>query len=118
MLYLWFKAFHIIFVVAWMGSMLIYPRYKIHQLSANPGEPLFDTLLEASNRLRRVIMSPSIVLVWVFGIGMLVLNPALLSGHWMQIKLVLVVAMSGVHGWFVTLGKRVDACSMRSRFYS
>ena len=46
-----------------MASMLIYPRYKIHQLSSQPGEPLFDTLHEASNRLRHVIMSPSIVLV-------------------------------------------------------
>jgi len=111
MLYLWFKAFHIIFVVAWMASMLIYPRYKIHQLSSQPGEPLFDTLLKASNQLRRVIMSPAIVLVWVFGIGMLVLNPALLSGHWMQVKLLLVVVLSAVHGWFVTLGKRIDAGS-------
>jgi len=109
MLYLWFKAFHIIFVVAWMASMLIYPRYKIHQLLSKPGEQLFDTLLEASNTLRRVIMSPAIVLVWVFGLGMLVLNPALLSAHWMQVKLVLVVFMSGVHGWFVMLGKRIDA---------
>lgn len=114
MLYLWVKAFHIIFVVAWMASMLIYPRYKIHQLSAKPGEPLFHTLHEASNTLRRVIMSPAIVLVWVFGIGMLVLNPALLSSHWMQVKLVLVLVMSGVHGGFVSLGKRIDSGAIYS----
>lgn len=89
--------------------MLIYPRYKIHQLSSKPGEPLFDTLHEASNRLRRVIMSPSIVLVWVFGVGMVASNPALLSAGWLQAKLVLVLALSAVHGWFVTLGKRIDA---------
>lgn len=109
MLYLWFKAFHIIFMVAWMASMLIYPRYKIHQLSSQPGENLFDTLRDASNTLRRVIMSPSIVLVWLFGIAMLVVNPDLLSAHWLQVKLVLVLVMSAVHGWFVALGKRIDS---------
>ena len=109
MLYLWLKAFHIIFVVAWMASMLIYPRYKLHQLSSRPGEPLFDTLREASNKLRKIIMSPSIVLVWVFGLGMVASNPALLSSGWLQIKLVLVLVLSAVHGLFVSWGKRIDA---------
>ncbi len=88
---------------------MIYPRYKIHQLSSKPGEPLFDTLHKASNLLRRMIMTPSIVLVWVFGIAMVVSNSALLSTGWLQAKLVLVLVLSGVHGWFVTLGKRIDA---------
>lgn len=109
MLYLWLKALHIIFVVAWMASMMIYPRYKIHQLSAKPGEPLFDTLRDASNRLRRIIMSPAIVLVWVFGLGMVMTNPGLMSSTWLQLKFVLVLVLSGVHGLFVTLGKRIDA---------
>jgi len=108
-LYLIFKALHIIFVIAWMAGMMIYPRYKIHQLSSRPGEPLFDTLMEASNRLRRVIMSPSIVLTWVFGIAMLISNPGWLEAGWLHLKLVLVVALSALHGWFVTLGKRIDA---------
>ncbi len=109
LLYLWLKAFHIIFVVALMGSLLIYPRYKIHQLSSAPGEPLFDTLRDASNRLRRIIMTPSMVLVWVLGIAMIVVNPALLSGGWLYAKIVLVVILSAVHGYFLALGKRIDA---------
>ena len=39
---------------------------------------------------------------------MLVTNPDLLSALWLQVKLVLVLIMSAVHGWFVTLGKRID----------
>ena len=108
MFYLWLKAFHIVFVVAWMASMLVYPRYKIHQLGSVPGEPLFDTMADASNRLRRIIMSPSIVLVWLLGVGMLIANPALLSGGWIYLKIALVLVLSGVHGYFVTLGKRID----------
>ncbi|MFN4225174.1 MAG: CopD family protein [Hyphomonas sp.] len=107
-LYLWVKAAHLIFVIALMAGLLVYPRYKIHQLSSQPGEPLFDTMKTASNQLRNIILNPSLVLVWALGIWMLYLNPALLSQGWMQAKLALVLALSGLHGYFITLGKRVD----------
>ena len=109
MLYLWLKAFHIVFVVAWMSGLLIYPRYKIHQMSSKPGEPLFETLSEASNQLRRVILTPAMLLVWFFGISMIVVNPALLSAGWLYAKIVLVLMMTGMHGYFVALGKKIDA---------
>lgn len=107
-LYLWVQAFHIIFVVALMASLLIYPRYKLHQISSSPGEPLFETMKEASNRLRRIIMNPSLIIVWVLGITMLVMNPGLLSMGWMHTKLLLVLALSGLHGYFISLGKKID----------
>lgn len=107
-LYLWVQAFHIIFVVALMGALLIYPRYKLHQIKSNPGEPLFETMKEASNRLLRIIMNPSLILVWALGITMLVMNQALLSMGWMHTKLLLVVALSGLHGYFISLGKKID----------
>ena len=108
MLYLWIKALHVIFVIALMGGLLIYPRYKIHQLSSQPGEPLFETMKEASNRLRKIILNPSLVLVWVFGITMLVMNQALLSEPWMHVKLTLVLILSGLHGYFIGIGKKID----------
>lgn len=108
MLYLWVKAFHIIFVVAWMATLLIYPRYKIHQMSSAAGEPLFDTMSEAAVRLRRIIMTPSLILVWVFGLSMIALNPALMSEGWLHAKLALVLVMSGFHGWLVGVGRSID----------
>ena len=107
-LYLWVQAFHIIFVVACMGALLIYPRYKLHQIKSNPGEPLFETMKEASNRLLRIIMNPSLIIVWALGITMLVMNQALLSMGWMHTKLLLVVGLSGLHGYFISLGKKID----------
>ncbi|MEP1144891.1 MAG: CopD family protein [Henriciella sp.] len=107
-LYLWVQAFHIIFVIALMAGLLIYPRYKLHQLSANPGEPLFETMKEASNRLRKIILNPALILVWVLGISMLVLNPNLLSMGWMHVKLVLVFVLTGMHGYFISIGKKID----------
>jgi protoporphyrinogen IX oxidase len=109
MLYNAVKAGHIIFVIALMAGLLIYPRYKIHQLSADPGTPLFDTMKDAALRLRRIIVIPSVILVWLFGLAMLYLNPGLLSAGWMQAKLALVIALSGFAGWFLAVGRRIDA---------
>ena len=108
MLYSWMKALHIIFVIALMASLLIYPRYKIHQLSSQPGEPLFEAMKKASNQLRLIIMNPSLIIVWLLGLTMLWLNPALLQMPWMHVKLTLVVILSALHGWFISIGKKVD----------
>tara|TARA_R110000796_G_scaffold23085_12_gene66443 strand:- start:1168 stop:1596 length:429 start_codon:yes stop_codon:yes gene_type:complete len=106
--YLWVKAAHLVFVIALMAGLLVYPRYKIHQLSSKPGEPLFETMKDASNRLRKIILNPSLVLVWVFGLTMLWLNPSLLSMPWMHVKLLLVLIVSGLHGYFIGIGKKID----------
>ena len=112
MLYLSLKAAHLIFVIAWMASMLIYPRYKIHQLEATAGTPLFDTMSAAAARLRKTIMTPSMIAVWVLGIGLLAVNPELLKAGWLQVKIVLVILMTGLHGFFVGLGRKVDTGSI------
>lgn len=107
-LYLWMKALHVIFVIALMGGLLIYPRYKLHQLKAQPGDVLFETMKEASNRLRKIILNPALILVWVFGIAMVVLNQSLLSQGWLHVKFVLVLLLSGLHGYFIGIGKKID----------
>jgi putative membrane protein len=106
--YLWVKAAHVVFVIALMAGLLVYPRYKIHQLSSRPGEPLFETMKDASNRLRKVILNPSLILVWIFGLTMLWLNPSLLSMPWMHVKILLVLILSGLHGYFIGIGKKID----------
>ncbi len=107
-MYIWIKALHLIFVMALIAGLLIYPRYKLHQLKSKPGEALFETMKEASNRLRQIILNPSLIIVWVLGLTMLYLNPVLLQSLWMQIKLVLVLALSGLHGYFISIGKKID----------
>nr|WP_070960868.1 CopD family protein [Hyphomonas sp. Mor2] len=107
-LYLWVKAAHIIFVIALMAGLLIYPRYKLHQLSSKPGEDLFETMKDASNRLRKIILNPALILVWGLGLTMLYLNQSLLSQGWMHAKLLLVLILSGLHGYFISIGKKID----------
>ncbi len=111
-IYLWLKAGHVVFVIALMAGLLVYPRYKIHQLSSAPGEPLFDRMQTSSNQLRRIILNPSLVLTWVFGIAMVFVDwqrgGQLYLEGWFHAKLVLVLVISGLHGYFIGLGKKVD----------
>jgi protoporphyrinogen IX oxidase len=107
--YDWIRALHIIFVIALMAGLLIYPRYKVHQVASQPGEPLFETMKAAALRLKRIILNPALILTWAFGLTMLWLNPGLLSNGWMHVKLLLVLVLSGVHGWFIGIGKKIDS---------
>jgi len=109
MLYVWIKAAHIIFVIALMGGLLIYPRYKLHQIKSVPGEDLFEAMKDASDRLRKIILNPSLILVWVLGLTMLAMNTDLLSSVWIYLKLALVLGLSGLHGYFIGMGKKIDA---------
>lgn len=107
--YMWIKAGHIIFAVAWMAGLLVYPRYKIHQLSGEPGGELATTMSESAARLRRIILTPSMHLVWAFALIMLWLNPGLLSTGWFLVKLSLVLILTGLHFWLVRVGSAIDA---------
>jgi putative membrane protein len=111
-LYNWLKAGHVVFVIALMAGLLVYPRYKIHQLSSQPGEALFETMKDASHRLKNIILNPSIVLVWVLGLAMVYVDwqrgGQLYLEGWFHAKLLLVLLISGLHGYFIGLGKKVD----------
>jgi len=108
-MYLWVKAFHIIAMVAWMASLLIYPRYKLHQAKSQPGDSLFETMKEASIDLRRIIMIPSMMATWLLGLALIGLNPAVFQSKFMWVKLLLVIGVTALHIYFTKVGRALDA---------
>lgn len=110
MLYLWLKAFHVVAVVVWMAGLLMYPRLKIYQLNDEPGGKLFEEMKMAGVRMRKIIMTPAMIGVWVLGLAMVAVNPAIISGGaWFAVKFLIVILLSGMHGWFIGQGKKIDA---------
>ena len=107
-MYFWVKAFHIISMVAWMASLLIYPRYKMHQAKSKPGEQLFDTMKDASVLLRKIIMIPSLIATWILGIALIGLNPAVFQLKFMWVKLLLVIGLTVLHVYFSKIGRALD----------
>lgn len=109
-MYEYIKAFHIVAVVVFMAGLLMYPRLKIYQLNDEPGGKLFEEMKQAGLRMRSIIMTPAIIAVWVLGIGLISMNPALATdGAWFTVKMIIVLILSGFHGWFVSQGKKIDA---------
>jgi len=98
-MYLWIKALHIVAVIAWMAGMLYLPRLFVYHASAAAGSEQSETFKTMEQRLLRFIMTPAMVATWLLGI-VLVIQGQYLAAGWFHIKIVLVVAMSVVHGLF------------------
>jgi len=110
--YLWVKAAHVIFVIFWMAGMFMLPRYLVYHQEAVPGSAEAQAWVERETKLRNIILTPSMALVWVLGISLAV-NAGLFSGvgglGWLHAKLALVVILSGYHGWAVGYAKKLAA---------
>jgi putative membrane protein len=98
--YPWIKAAHLIAVIAWMAGMLYLPRLFVYHCAAVAGSAQSETFKVMERRLLKAILTPAMVATWVLGLT-LAFTPGIVSWSsdgWMHVKLVLVLAMSGVHG--------------------
>jgi putative membrane protein len=98
-MYLWFKALHIIGVIAWMAGMLYLPRLFVYHAGAKPGSELSETFKTMERRLLNFIMVPAMMVTWIVGI-VLLLQGQWIGAGWLHAKLVAVVAMTVLHGLF------------------
>ncbi len=96
-MYLWLKAFHVIAIIAWMAGMLYLPRLFVYHAVAETGSVQSETFKVMERRLLRAIMNPAMIVVWVLGLW-LAWSGHWFSAPWLHGKLVLVLALSGVHG--------------------
>jgi putative membrane protein len=98
--YLWFKALHIIAIIAWMAGMLYLPRLFVYHCGAPVGSPQSETFKIMERRLLHAIINPAMVVSWVIGLW-LAYDAGFFRSGWLHAKLGLVLALSGVHGLMV-----------------
>lgn len=98
--YLSIKALHLIAVIAWMAGMMYLPRLFIYHHQAEKGGEAERMLVVMERRLFLGIINPSIIAVWVLAGTMLVARPDIMGQGWFMVKFPLVVAISGIHGWY------------------
>jgi len=96
-MYQWLLAFHIIAVIAWMAGMLYLPRLFVYHCAADPGSMQSETFKVMERRLLKAIINPAMIVTWVLGLW-LAYRGDWFTAHWLQVKLALVLGMSGVHG--------------------
>ena len=106
LLYPWLKVGHIVFVIFWMAGLFMLPRYFVYHQEAEPGSSEVDRWIDREARLRKIILTPSLIVVWVTGLSLAFVNDFWASG-WLHAKLLLVLLLSGYHGWLVAYGKKL-----------
>lgn len=115
-LYPWAKAAHLIFVIYWMAGLFLLPRYYVYHQESGVGSPEAARWVDREGKLRRIILTPSLIAVWLLGIA-LALHIGLIDGQpglgWLHIKLLFVVGLTAYHGWLIAYGRKLAAGTAR-----
>jgi putative membrane protein len=96
-MYLWLKALHIVAVISWMAGLLYLPRLFVYHAVATQGSEQSETFKTMERRLYKFIMMPAMIVAWVIGI-VLAFDGQWFASGWFVTKLILVIAMTVVHG--------------------
>jgi putative membrane protein len=92
-MYLWIKAFHIVFIASWFAGLFYLPRIYVN-LAQETNAAVVERLLGMARRLYRfttMLAVPALLLgLWLWlGFG--------IKGGWLHAKLALVVLVIGYH---------------------
>ena len=117
-MYEWIKALHVIAVISWMAGMLYMPRLFVYHCDAEIGSKQSETFKVMERRLLKVIINPAMIVTWLAGLY-LAWSGHWFSAPWLQGKLLLVLVLSGVHGFFAGCVKAfaADRNSYSHKFY-
>jgi protoporphyrinogen IX oxidase len=120
---LWIKALHVIFVVSWFAGLLYLPRLFVYHTEVRDAEN-HDRFCLMERRLYG-ITTLAMLGTWIFGIATVLAADsayakAVYAGMgWLHLKILLVLLLSGYHGWLkVTLRRFAAGQNTHSaRFY-
>ena len=104
--YLWVKAAHLIFVIFLMAGLFMIPRFFVYHQECAVGSDEDRKWIDREQRLLKIILNPSLVLVWVLGL-MLMVEIGAWSFGWFHLKLLFVIALSAYHGWIASYAKKL-----------
>jgi putative membrane protein len=113
------RGLHIIAVIAWIAGLLMLPRFYAYLTPSQPGGELETSMLKASRGLQHIILTPALIASWGFGLYLLSFQSGFANADetligrlaevrwWIWGKLLLVLLLSGYHGFLSAEGKRI-----------
>ncbi|MFU7527096.1 CopD family protein [Qipengyuania sp. ASV99] len=106
-IYPWLKVGHVVFMVFWLAGLFMLPRQCIYMLDHAAGSEGEAKWAERMGKLRKIILTPSLIIVWVLGLTLAYALDAFRGAGWLHAKLMLVIVLSGYHGWLVAQTKKM-----------
>lgn len=104
--YLWVKAAHVTFVIFWLAGLFLLPRFYVYHHETPAGSPEDRAWIERESRVRSIILTPAMVVVWILGL-MLAFNIDAWHQGWFMAKFALVILLSAYQGWLGVYGKKL-----------
>ena len=104
--YPWVKAAHVTFVIFWLAGLFLLPRFYVYHHETAVGSPEDRAWIEREARVRSIILTPAMLLVWILGL-MLAFDLDLFGQAWFSAKLALVVGLTAYQGWLGPYGKKL-----------
>ena len=101
MTYLWLKAGHVIFVIFWMAGLFMLPRFLVYHQECVPGSSEEAVWVDRERKLLKIILWPSLVVVWLLGLALAMTIGAFAQG-WFHAKVALVFLLSAYHVWMAS----------------
>jgi putative membrane protein len=104
--YLWVKAAHVTFVIFWLAGLFLLPRFYVYHHETAIGSPEDRAWIEREARIRSIILTPAMILVWVLGLMLAFIIGAWHQG-WFMAKFAMVILLSAYQGWLGAYGKKL-----------
>ena len=103
MLYLYIKSFHLIFLIAWMVSLLYLPRLFVYHSDLSVSSSTYKLFLTMEIRLIKIIALPGMMLTYLFGLLLLYMQVELLRENYFIIKLLFVLLLTIFQAYLISL---------------
>ena len=118
--YLLFKSLHLIAVISWMAGLLYLPRIFVYHSQNSTQSIISEVFKVMEKKLFYYIMTPAMILSWVFGLILIhEIGFDKLGQTWMILKLLFVILLTLYHFY---LGKilgqfKLDINKHSHKFY-
>ena len=99
------KILHILAIISWLAGLLYLPRIFIYHCRVKYGSESDLLFQEMERKLLRYIMNPAMIASFIFGFY-LAIQIGFDGAIWLHLKILLVFALAGYHGFLAVCRKK------------